>query len=241
MSFGNPLELINSMGILSLVILTILSLFSITSWAIIFYKWRQFRSINEDDAQFVQAYHRHPTETAGLRRIAQERQKGASAGIFLAVLDRLPAPPHSLHDGSHNGNAGDAHVPRRDYLEKVAQHVLQAHLTQQESFLPMLATTGNTTPFVGLLGTVLGIINAFREIGVQGSASIAAVAPGVAEALVATAAGLFAAIPAVIAYNYFLSRIRKNAFRAEAFAIEFLNGLDVHRTEASGAAVEVGS
>jgi biopolymer transport protein TolQ len=102
---------------------------------------------------------------------------------------------------------------------------MQDQISKQEIYLPFLATTGNVTPFVGLLGTVLGIINAFAEIGRQGTASIAAVAPGVAEALVATAAGLFAAIPAVIAYNYFLTRIRKAAFRAEAFSIEFLNRL----------------
>ena len=93
-------------------------------------------------------------------------------------------------------------------------------------YLPFLATTGNLTPFIGLLGTVLGIIGAFREIGIQGSASIAAVAPGVAEALVATAAGLFAAIPAVIAYNFFLTRIRRLVFRVEAFSIEFLNSIE---------------
>ena len=86
-------------------------------------------------------------------------------------------------------------------------------------------TTGNITPFIGLLGTVVGIINAFTEIGRQGTASLAAVAPGVAEALVATAAGLFTAIPAVIAYNYFLTRIRNSAFHMEAFSIELLNAL----------------
>jgi biopolymer transport protein TolQ len=88
-----------------------------------------------------------------------------------------------------------------------------------------LATTGNITPFVGLLGTVMGIIDAFREIGAQGTASISAVAPGVAEALVATAAGLFTAIPAVIAYNYFLTRIRRTAFRMDAVAVELLASL----------------
>ena len=103
---------------------------------------------------------------------------------------------------------------------------LQNQINHQEAYLPFLATTGNLTPFIGLLGTVLGIINAFGEIGVQGSASIAAVAPGVSEALVATAAGLFAAIPAVMAYNFFLSRIRKMSFRVEAFTIEFLNTIE---------------
>src|SRR5436309_798688 len=86
--------------------------------------------------------------------------------------------------------------------------------------------SGNVTPFIGLLGTVLGIIDAFREIGVQGTASIAAVAPGVAEALVATAAGLFTAIPAVIAYNYFLARVRRLAFQMDRFAIDLTNALE---------------
>jgi len=105
----------------------------------------------------------------------------------------------------------------------VIAHIMQDQLSRQEAYLPFLATTGNISPFIGLLGTVLGIIDSFREIGKQGTASIAAVAPGVSEALVATAAGLFAAIPAVIAYNYYLARIRKSAFRVEAFSIELLN------------------
>ena len=99
-----------------------------------------------------------------------------------------------------------------------------------------MATTGNLTPFIGLLGTVLGIINAFGEIGVQGSASIAAVAPGVSEALVATAAGLFAAIPAVMAYNFFsIQNSEKWPFVSKPFTIEFLNTLE----ESEQAAYEV--
>src|SRR5205807_10372844 len=104
--------------------------------------------------------------------------------------------------------------------------IVQDQTSRLEAYLPFLATTGNITPFVGLLGTVLGIIDAFREIGQQGTASIAAVAPGVAEALIATAAGLFTAIPAVIAYNYYLTRIRRTVFRVESFSLEFLNSLD---------------
>jgi biopolymer transport protein TolQ len=121
---------------------------------------------------------------------------------------------------------GAVQRPNRQYLEKVAEYIIQNQINHQEAYLPFLATTGNLTPFIGLLGTVLGIINAFGEIGIQGSASIAAVAPGVSEALVATAAGLFAAIPAVMAYNFFLSRIRKMSFRVEAFTIEFLNTIE---------------
>jgi biopolymer transport protein TolQ len=107
-------------------------------------------------------------------------------------------------------------------MERTAAHLAQGQISRLESFLPFLATTGNISPFVGLLGTVLGIIDAFREIGTQGTASIAAVAPGVSEALIATAAGLFAAIPAVIAYNYFLTRIRRTAFQMDSVVVELL-------------------
>src|SRR5262249_7629181 len=115
----------------------------------------------------------------------------------------------------------------RHVIERTASHIGQRQLSQLETYLPFLATTGNITPFIGLLGTVLGIIDAFREIGAQGTASISAVAPGVAEALVATAAGLFTAIPAGIAYNYFLSRIRLTAFRLDPVSIELLTSLAV--------------
>lgn len=110
----------------------------------------------------------------------------------------------------------------RHVMERTAAHLAQGQISRLESFLPFLATTGNIAPFVGLLGTVLGIIDAFREIGTQGTASIAAVAPGVSEALIATAAGLFAAIPAVIAYNYFLTCIRRTAFQMDSVVVELL-------------------
>ena len=120
------------------------------------------------------------------------------------------------------GNRG-RRWPDRLYLEKVVQYIVQGKINQQESYLPFLATTGNITPFIGLFGTVVGVINAFSEIGVQGSASIAAVAPGVSEALVATAAGLFAAIPAVVAYNRFASSVDRLSVRYESFMEEFTN------------------
>jgi biopolymer transport protein TolQ len=127
-------------------------------------------------------------------------------------------------EGRNGASAGpiDHHV-----IERAASHLAQSQLSRLETYLPFLATTGNITPFVGLLGTVMGIIDAFREIGIQGTASISAVAPGVAEALVATAAGLFTAIPAVIAYNYFLSRIRTTAFRLDSVTIELLSSLSI--------------
>lgn len=226
MPFANPAELLGSLGLLSIVILMILSLFSIVSWGIIVNKFRQFRQINREDAQFLQLYEKNPIDQQALRLQAQHYTLSPSSAVYLSVTDRFPPPSDLFTTQQDLGTQNGDPLPNRQYLEKVAQYVIQNQINQQESYLPFLATTGNLTPFIGLLGTVLGIINAFGEIGTQGSASIAAVAPGVSEALVATAAGLFAAIPAVMAYNFFLSRIRKMSFRVEAFTIEFLNTLE---------------
>jgi biopolymer transport protein TolQ len=223
---ANPAELLGSLGLLSIVILLVLSVFSVVSWGIIVNKFRRFGRIRHEETQFLELYERNPVDQQTLRNQAQTLTYSPSAGVYLGITDRLPASSDLFASQPPLEPLPAERSPTRQYLEKVAQYIIQNQINHQESYLPFLATTGNLTPFIGLLGTVLGIINAFREIGVQGSASIAAVAPGVAEALVATAAGLFAAIPAVIAYNYFLSRIRKMAFRVEAFTIEFLNTIE---------------
>jgi len=226
MSFGNPSELIGSLGWLSIVILLILSAFSMVSWGIIVYKIRRFKRIHQEENQFLHSYEQNPLEQPSLRAEAQTFACSPSAAVYLGVIDRLPSSSDLFATQHELENPSGDRFPSRLYLEKVANYIIQNQINHQETYLPFLATTGNLTPFIGLLGTVLGIINAFREIGVQGSASIAAVAPGVSEALIATAAGLFAAIPAVMAYNFFLSRIRKMAFRVEAFSIEFLNAIE---------------
>ena len=226
MPFSNPAELLGSLGLLSIVILVILSIFSIVSWGIIVNKIRQFRRINQEEARFLQIYEVNPVDQNPLRNQAKNYLLSPSSLVYLGITDRLPVTTDLFASQHEMDSQESSKMPNRQYLEKVAQHIIQSQINVQEAYLPFLATTGNLTPFIGLLGTVLGIINAFAEIGVQGSASIAAVAPGVSEALVATAAGLFAAIPAVMAYNYFLSKIRKMAFRVEAFTIEFLNTLE---------------
>jgi biopolymer transport protein TolQ len=225
---AGPIGLVSSLGAVSKVVLLILFLFSVASWAIILFKWRAFRASDLDDQRFLNAYSR-AQDKEEVRRHARRLSASPSAAVFLGVLDRLdPEQDGFVRDRFSAGSAESADEAigaDRQYLDRVVAHIVQDQISRQEAYLPFLATTGNLTPFVGLLGTVMGIIDAFGEIGKQGTAIIAAVAPGVAEALVATAAGLFTAIPAVIAYNYFLTRIRKTAFRAEAFSIEFLNAL----------------
>lgn len=226
----DPLELFGSLGTISIIVLLILLVFSVLSWGIILYKWRLFRLIKTQEREFLQAYQEEGAlsekELHLLQHVAAELPHSPSGSVLLDVLNRVG------HLAEHN--TGDVAVaarktgpwPDRQYLEKVVQYLIQQQIARQETYLPFLATTGNITPFIGLLGTVVGIINAFQQIGIEGTASIASVAPGLSEALLATAAGLFAAIPAVIGYNYYLAQIRKSIFGVEAFSIEFLNALD---------------
>jgi biopolymer transport protein TolQ len=200
--------LLGSLGAVSKVVLLLLFVFSVVSWAIIFLKWRAFATAD----LLAKA-----KDLDDLCRQVRRMESSPAAVLFEGVMDRVAGLR-----GQDGGSAAD-----RQLVERTAAHLSHSQLSRLESYLPFLATTGNITPFVGLLGTVMGIIDAFREIGAQGTASIAAVAPGVAEALIATAAGLFTAIPAVIAYNYFLSRIRRTAFRLDTVTIELLTSLSV--------------
>ena len=209
-----PLGVVLSLGIVSKVVLLLLVCFSITSWAIIFYKLAVFRTADAKDRHFMTVLLR-ARDVEEVTRHAQQTVGSPCAKIFHAVIQRISYIPTEVHENA--SLAYDRHV-----MERTAAHLAQGQIARLESFLPFLATTGNICPFVGLLGTVMGIIDSFREIGTQGTASIAAVAPGVSEALIATAAGLFAAIPAVVAYNYFLVRIRRAAMHMDSVVVELL-------------------
>jgi biopolymer transport protein TolQ len=226
---SNPLETLGSLGPVSIFVLVTLLLFSVGSWGVIIYKWRMFRASDREESQFLQAFEcstLNIKEFQNLRKTGNVLSLSPSGAVLVGVVNKVDQHRDLLGGQDLMGGQRGRRWPDRQYLEKVVQYIVQGQINHQESFLPFLATTGNITPFIGLFGTVVGVMNAFQEIGDQGSASIAAVAPGVAEALVATAAGLFAAIPAVVAYNYFLTKIRKSAYRVEAFSIEFLNALD---------------
>jgi biopolymer transport protein TolQ len=209
--------LLGSLGAVSKVVLLLLFLFSVVSWAIIIFKWRAFTTADRMDHQFMTLLAK-AKDLDDLCRQVRRMEASPAAVLFEGVMDRI---------AGLRGQDGVPGPADRQLIERTASHLSHSQLSRLESYLPFLATTGNITPFIGLLGTVMGIIDAFREIGTQGTASIAAVAPGVAEALIATAAGLFTAIPAVIAYNYFLSRIRRTAFRLDTVTIELMTSLSV--------------
>jgi biopolymer transport protein TolQ len=226
--------LFGSLGAVSKIVLLFLFLFSVISWAVILYKWRVFRTADREDQRFFTAF----TKIRDLEELYRQSKRvegSPSARVFQGIMDRLWT---TQNDGAGlpygHGASGRDHlaVPvDQHYVDKTVSYLVQNQISYLESYLPVLATTGNITPFIGLLGTVLGIIDSFREIGLQGTASIAAVAPGVSEALVATAAGLFTAIPAVIAYNYYLSRIRKTVFRIESFTVEVMHSMQARQKQ----------
>lgn len=225
--------LFGSLGAVSKIVLLFLFLFSVVSWAVILYKWRVFKTADREDQRFFTAF----TKIRDLEELYRQSKRvegSPSARVFQGIMDRLWTAQNDGGGMAYGGSA--AREPMQAptdhlYIDKTVGYLVQNQISHLESYLPVLATTGNITPFIGLLGTVLGIIDSFREIGLQGTASIAAVAPGVSEALVATAAGLFTAIPAVIAYNYYLSRIRKMVFRIESFTVEVMHSVQARQKQ----------
>jgi biopolymer transport protein TolQ len=201
-------------------VMLILLAFSIISWAIIIAKFRQLSRVQKENAVFLTRFWQSPTLAA-----AEESMGGLTlspaAAIFRQGYAALTASPGA--SGRQPGNPAGPHVSREDAAPRAVRGALAAQVQLLTRSLSFLATCGNTAPFIGLFGTVWGIMTSFHQIGVKGSASLATVAPGIAEALIATAAGLAAAIPAVMAYNYFLGRVRRLEAELEGFAADLLD------------------
>jgi biopolymer transport protein TolQ len=193
-------------------VLLLLLLFSIISWAMILQKLGLFGRIRRESDQFLRIFR-------ATRGVANPQALATAGSPFSSVY---AAGYRELQ--SQVGTApGNPHPPKLKSLQAVTVSMQLAaadEVRRVEKGMSWLATTGSVTPFIGLFGTVWGIIDAFSGLGSAGAASLRAVAPGIAEALVTTAAGLFAAIPAVIFYNHFLQKIRDLAQRLDTFALE---------------------
>lgn len=196
------IELIKQAGAVVKTVLVILLFFSVMSWAIIIYKFRYLRSAGRETAQFLKSY-RATKNMRELFALSKKREISPVVNVFKAVY------------------AEDV-LPDKQEIRRVLRRYETLEAEKLEKYLSFLATTGSTAPFIGLFGTVWGIMNSFTGIGSAGSASLAVVAPGIAEALIATAIGLVAAIPAVIAYNYYMSRARAMIIEMEDFSEELL-------------------
>ena len=206
-------------GWVAKTVLTILILFSLASWSVIFGKWRELTRAASTTERFLKVFRK----AARLNEVASQVQKfrdSPLAPMFQAGHSELEA---QLRSAQRPGGESSLRVRSLDAITRSLARVRGAELERLQRALPMLATTASATPFIGLFGTVWGIMNTFRAIGATGSTSILTVAPGIAEALINTAAGLLAAIPAVIAYNHLLARVRSLNRRMEDFELEFLN------------------
>jgi biopolymer transport protein TolQ len=221
-----------SSGILALVwnsgpiakgVLVVLMVFSIVSWALIVEKAFQFRRVRRQTLEFLRVF-REARRTSIVHTAARRLRQSPLAQLYSAAYQEVSGIPEVLDkvlDDFDEGLNGD----RLEAVNRALRRASALEVARLEHYLPFLATTASATPFIGLFGTVWGVMAAFHGIGAQGSASLAVVAPGISEALVATAAGLGAAIPAVIGYNYFVNRVKHWAVEMEGFTMDLLNVL----------------
>src|SRR5512137_1386890 len=206
---GEIVRLVMQTGAVAQVVLLILLIFSILSWSIILSKWFSLRRARTQSARFLRAF-RKAHRLLDIASVSEQFKPSPLVAVFDGAYDEF------RRQGEQNPVA----------VQRAAQIASSEELTRLERRLPWLATTGAVAPFIGLFGTVWGIIDAFNGLGDAGAATLRAVAPGISEALITTAAGLFAAIPAVIAYNQFTHRMREFGARMDDFAMEMLNFIE---------------
>jgi biopolymer transport protein TolQ len=223
---GNVIDIIAEASPVSQAVLAILLVFSVVSWAVVIYKWLTFRRAERQSTTFLDVF-RRSTKFSEVQAVCKSLEGSPLVGMFQAGYAELnlqlrqPALPAAA-----NSPPAVAARPTLKSLPAVDRALLRAssvEVNKLEKRLPFLATTASITPFIGLFGTVWGIMMAFFNIGAQGSTDLAVVAPGIADALIATAFGLFAAIPAVYFYNHFTTKVKLYASEMDDFALEFLN------------------
>ncbi|PIE71070.1 MAG: protein TolQ [Deltaproteobacteria bacterium] len=223
---------LNAGWVVKLVLLLLLSA-SITSWAIIFIKYRSLRKAYRESVRFTEAFWQGQDLSAAFT-FAKRLKMSPVARMYrigYIELKRMRQVNSTTAGGSFETASAAGGL---ENIKRTLRRSSTTELTRLSHLIPFLATTGNTAPFVGLFGTVWGIMNSFHNIGEKGSASLAAVAPGISEALVATAVGLAVAIPAVVAYNFFIQRIRVLDAELQNFSADFLNIIERDILRAQG-------
>ncbi len=208
---GEIVDLVLQTGPVAKSVLLLLIASSVLSWAVILSKWRLLSRARGQSARFSSAF-RRAQRLQDIASVAEQFRPSPLVGIFAGAVEEFRRQMGTT-GGIHNVVA----------IQRAMQVASSEEITRLERNVPWLAITGAVTPFIGLFGTVWGIIDAFHGLGTAGAATLRAVAPGISEALVTTAAGLAAAIPAVIAYNLIVGSIREMASRNDDFALEMLN------------------
>ena len=224
---GSLFDMVVNAGFVVQLVLLLLLLFSVVSWAIILMKYFSIRKIIRENSLFMSIY----MKSTKLSEIFPETKKfrnSTLAEIFrtgytelVKITKAVRGNPPAREPAEMSGQVLE--IAGIDNVERAMNRACGSETTKLEAALAFLATTGSASPFIGLFGTVWGIMDTFKGIGARGSATLAVVAPGISEALIATAAGLAAAIPAVIFYNYYLNRVKNMTLDMDHFASELLN------------------
>ncbi len=228
-SSGNLIvNLISRSTVPAKVVILVLVLFSVVSWGVILFKWWTFARAGRQSAQFLDVF-RHSSKFSEVQAVCRSLDDSPLVGLFQSAYTELTAQLRQGGPADVSNGPNPKPVPGRPTIKSltaVDRALMRASVVEVnklEHWIPFLATTASVTPFIGLFGTVWGILIAFEQIGQTGSTSIAAVGPGISEALVTTALGLFAAIPAVMAYNHLTNRVKAFASDMDDFSMEFLN------------------
>ena len=211
---GDIVDLVRETGPVAQAVLVVLLAFSLISWAIILSKWSVLRRSRVQSGRFVRAF-RRAQRLQDINSVSEQFRPSPLVGVFHAGFREFER---------QMGASGGLRNPLA--VQRAMQIASSEEMTRFERNLPWLAITSAVTPFIGLFGTVWGIIDAFHGLGTSGAATLRAVAPGISEALITTAAGLAAAIPAVIAYNLIGGSIRDFAARSDDFSLEMLNAVE---------------
>ena len=207
-------------GIIVKLVLLLLLSFSVVSWGIILFKFFQVQRAKNDSERFMDFFWKSKRFDA----IASQVDRFANSPLTVLFNEGYNELKKVVEtDSKSDGSALSTDLGGVENVSRALRRATNSEITRLEKYLTFLATTGSTSPFIGLFGTVWGIMTAFEGIGKTGSASLAVVAPGIAEALIATAIGLVAAIPAVMAYNHFQHKIRVLINEMDSFTTEFLN------------------
>jgi biopolymer transport protein TolQ len=216
-------EIIRSSTLINQAVLAILVLFSIVSWAIIFFKSIEYGKVERQTRTFLEVF-RKSAKFSEVSAVCPSLPDATLVGVFQAGYAELNAQFRTT--GAQSNPAATAARPILKSLDAVDRALIRAstaEVSKLEKRITFLATAASVSPYIGLFGTVIGIMIAFNRIGATGSTNLAIVAPGISEALIATAMGLFAAIPALLAYNHFTHRVKEFAATMDDFALEFLN------------------
>jgi len=219
---GGPLELLARSGWVARGVLLMLLVFSLISWSIIIYKGVALGRARRESETFLQVF-RKSSKFSEVNSICPQLRSSPLVGVFQAGYVELNQQVRQSGGEKGQAVAGKPTVRSLESLSRSLARAATAEITRLERRVTFLATTASVTPFVGLFGTVWGIMNAFGDIGRMGSANLAVVAPGISEALITTAAGLAAAIPAAVFFNYYNSRLKVLSAMLDDFAMEFLN------------------